>query len=54
MPAPITIDSDLFDKGLNDRMFDKQLMKPLTGWITSSAAFERDFREEVFATGEKE
>jgi hypothetical protein len=35
-------------------MFDKQLMKPLAGWITSEAEFERDFGEEVFATGEKE
>jgi hypothetical protein len=34
-------------------MFDKQLMKPLAGWITSEAKFERDFREEVFVTGRR-
>ena len=46
----IWTDSDTSDKGLNNRVFDKELMKPLTGLITS----ERDVREKVFATGEKE
>jgi hypothetical protein len=48
--TPIPIDSDTSDEGLNDGIFNKELMKPLAGLITS----ERNFREEVFATGEKE
>jgi len=43
----VMIDSDISDKGLNDRVFDKELMKPLAGSIT----FERNCREELFATG---
>jgi hypothetical protein len=46
----IKIDSNTSDKGLNDRIFDKELMKPLAGLITD----EIKIREEVFATGEKE
>ena len=49
--TPILIDSNTSDKGLNDWIFDKELMKPLAGLMTES---ERNFREEEFATGEKE
>jgi hypothetical protein len=48
---PILIDSNTSDRGLNDRIFDKELMKPLAGLMTESKI---NFREEEFATGEKE
>ena len=37
------------DKGLEDWVFDKELMKPLAGINTA----ERNFREEAFSTGKK-
>ena len=46
----IKFDGDTSDKGLNDWIFDKELMKFLAGLITS----EIKIREEIFATGEKE
>ena len=46
----IRYDSNTSDKGLNDRIFDKDLMKPFTGLTTC----EIKIREEMFATGEEE
>jgi hypothetical protein len=46
----IKFDGNTSDKGLNDRIFNKDLMKPLGGLITT----EIKIREEVFATGKKE
>ena len=44
------VDRDTFDKGLNDRIFDKEFVKLFTVFSTR----EIKSREEVFATGEKE
>jgi hypothetical protein len=52
--TPVPIDSDTSDQGLDDQIFNKELMKHLPALITSTAESERNFREEVFATGEKE
>ena len=49
----VTVDSNTSDKGLNDRIFDEELMKPLAG-LMSHTTFKNKFREEAFATGEKE
>ena len=50
----IRFDGYASDKGLNDWIFNKELMKPLPVADLIWSANERKFREEVFATGEKE
>jgi len=55
MVTPFPMDSNTSDKGLNDWIFDKELMQPLAGLITSiTFKTEINFGAEVFATGEKE
>ena len=49
-PGASSDDGNTSDKGLKDWIFDKELMKPLAGLITS----EIKIREEMFATGKKE
>jgi hypothetical protein len=44
-------DSDTSDKGLDDRIFDKESMKSPTGLI--SASLDINLREEALATGKK-
>jgi hypothetical protein len=50
--ALFTVDGDASDKGLNDWILDEDLMELLGSFRL--VAYELNFREQLFATGEKE